>query len=177
VLAHETVVGEIEAARDVLDRFGVANRLRHVGEYVWRGGTLRLHIDPEPEWDQGNRPPSVWYELSAHWPAPVFEPLASPDHALARADNPVLEGRWIRGNVGYALRIGLDLRVPSAIFVRSDRPLSNVPFLRRPQATVEHALAADLATYVDWFLDTCAPVPQAIQTAARRLREYGLDAA
>jgi hypothetical protein len=162
--------GPIDAAREVLDRFGVAARLRHVGEYIWRGGTLRLEVD-----DGGSRPPSLCYELRAQWAAPIFEPLPSPEQALTRASRPVLEGRWIRGTAGYVLRIGLDLGAPAAIFVRSDRPLSNVPFLHRPQAVVEHALAADIAAYVEWFLDTCEPVPQAIQAAAQRLRKCGLE--
>ena len=169
MLAHDTAVGAIDAARDVLDRFGIPNRLRHIGEYVWRGGTLLLHIE-----DDGNRPPCVSYELSAQWPAPIFEPLASPGAGLVPAASPVLEGRWIRGNAGYVVRIGLDLRVPSALFIRSERPLSNVPFLRRPTAVVESALAADLAVYADWFLDTCVPVPEAVHSAAQRLRQYGL---
>jgi hypothetical protein len=171
VLAHETALGAIDAARDVLDRFGVANRLRHIAEYVWRGGTLRLEVE-----DENSRPLCVSYELLAHWPAPIFEPLASPTQALVPAESPVLEGRWVSGRAGYVLRIGLDLRVPSTIFIRSDRPLSNVPFLHRSTARVESALAADLAAYVEWFLDTCEPVPRAVQAAAQRLRQYGLDA-
>jgi hypothetical protein len=170
VLAHDPAVGAIDAAREVLDRFGVANRLRHIGEYVWRGGTMLLHVE-----DEDSRPPCVSYELSAHWPAPIFEPLASPAPGLVPGANPVLEGRWMRGRAGYVLRIGLDLRVPSAIFIRSDRPFSNVPFLHRSDALVESALAADLAAYAGWFLDTCLPVPQAIQAATQRLRQYGLD--
>lgn len=170
MLAHETAVGAIDAARDVLDRVGVPNRLRHISEYVWRGGTFLLHIE-----DDGIRPPCVSYELCAHWPAPIFEPLPSPAPALVSADCPVMEGRWIRGSAGYALRIGLDMRVPSAIFIRSDRPLSNVPCLHRPEALVESALAADLAAYAQWFLDTCLPVPQAIQVAKQQLRQFGLD--
>jgi len=170
VLAHETAVGALDAARGVLDRFGVAGRLRHISEYVWRGGTFRLEME-----DDGIRPLCVSYELSAHWPAPFFEPLAGPAAALVPADCPVLEGRWIRGSAGYVLRIGLDLRVPSAIFIRSDRPLSNVPFLHRPDALVENALSADLAAYADWFLDTCVPVPQAALAAAQQLRQHGLE--
>ena len=95
--------------------------------------------------------------------------------AAVPAATPVLEGRWTRGSVGYVLRIGLDLRVPSALFIRSDRPLSNVPFLGRPSAVVESALAADLAVYADWFLDSCVPVPEAVHSAVQRLRQYGLD--
>jgi hypothetical protein len=170
VLAHDTAVGTIETAREVLDRFSVAGRLRHIGEYVWRGGTLRLEVD-----DNGDGPSSVGYALTAHWAAPIFEQLPSPEQGLTRGKDPVLEGRWIRGRAGYVLRIGLDLDVPSAIFIRSDRPLSNVPFLRRPQAVVEHALAADLTAYVEWFLDRCKPVPQAAQAAAQQLSQYGLN--
>jgi len=87
-----------------------------------------------------------------------------------------MEGRWIRGSAGYVLSIGLDLRVPSAIFIRSGRPLSNVPFLHRPTALMESAPAADLAAYVEWFLDTCEPVPGAVEAAAQRLRQHGLSA-
>jgi hypothetical protein len=163
-----SVVG---AARAVLDRYGVAGRLHHVGEYIWRGGTLRLELEAAD-----NRPPSVWYELRAQWAAPIFDPLPTPPPALTRADWPVLEGRWIRGSAGYVLRIGLDLGVPSAICIRSDRPLSNVPFLNRPRALVDQALGADVAAYVDWFLDTCQPVPQVARAAAQRLHQYGLEA-
>jgi hypothetical protein len=170
VLAHETTVGSIDVARDVLDRFGVPGRLRHIGEYVWRGGSLHFKID-----DERNRPPSVCYELRADWAAPIFERLPSPRQALAPANDPVPEGRWIRGQAGYLLRIGLNLGAPAAIFIGSQRPLSTVPFLNRPHTHVEHALAGDLTAYVDWFLDTCEPVPRAAQAAARRLREYGLE--
>jgi len=117
----------------------------------------------------------VSYELSAQWPAPIFEPLASPVPALAPAANPVVEGRWIRASAGYVLRIGLDLRVPSALFIRSARPLSTVPFLNRPDSLVENALAADLVAYAEWFLNTSVPVPQAVQAAAQRLHQYCLD--
>lgn len=170
MLAHETAVGAIAAGREVLDRFGVADRLKHISEFVWRGGTLRFEAK-----DDDRHPPIVCYELRAQWRAAVYEPLGSPQQALTRAESPVVEGRWTRGTAGYLLRIGFDLAVPSAIFIHSDRPLSNVPFLHRPHELVLQALSADLAAYVDWFLDTCPPVPQAANAAAQQLRRFGLD--
>jgi len=45
-----------------------------------------------------------------------------------------------------------------------------------PAPLVESALAADLAAYVEWFLDTCEAVPGAVEAAAQRLRQHGLSA-
>jgi hypothetical protein len=103
--------------------------------------------------------------------------LPSPEQGLRRGTDPVLEGRWVSGSAGYVLRIGLDLDVPSALFIRSERPLSNVPFLRRPQAVVEQALSTDLTAYVEWFLNTRQTVPQATRLAARRLVQCRLEPA
>lgn len=89
---------------------------------------------------------------------------------------PVLEGRWVRGSRGYELRVGIDLSTPSAVYIRSQRLLSLVPFLCRPAAQVEEALNAELAGYVDTFLGQFQPVPQAAALDAQRLRQLGLAA-
>jgi hypothetical protein len=47
--------------------------------------------------------------------------------------------------------------------------VSHVPFLSRPAEQVEHALNAELRTYVNAFLDHFQPVPQAAAADARRL--------
>jgi hypothetical protein len=146
--------------RDVLDRFGVPDRLLHVRRYVWRGGTLSFQ----------HAVADVYYELEAHWDAPVLEALESPVHqGIVQASKPVAEGRWIRGTARYLLQIGIDLSVPSAIYIKaSSRLQSFVPFLARPREQVEHAIDADLNAYVNTFLNTCRSVPEATQADAER---------
>jgi hypothetical protein len=146
--------------RDVLDRFGVPDRLQHVRRYVWRGGTLRFQ----------HAPAQIYYELEAHWDAPVLEPMGSPErNGIVKAAKPVAEGRWTRGTARYLLQIGIDLAVPSAIFIKaSSRLQSFVPFVARRPDQVELAIDADLAAYVNSFLSTCRPVPEAIQADAQR---------
>ena len=63
MLPAEVEVASVAAARQVLDRFGLASRLEHVRQFVWRGGALRLQVDDA----------SVWYELSAQWVTAVLE--------------------------------------------------------------------------------------------------------
>jgi hypothetical protein len=50
-----------------------------------------------------------------------------------------------------------------------------VPFVQRSRAEVEHALAADLAAYVDWFLSACATVPAAAESARQTLQRLDLS--
>jgi hypothetical protein len=68
------------------------------------------------------------------------------------------------------LRVGIDLAVPSAIYVRGDRLHSFVPFRGRPSDQVEVALQNDLTAYVHAFLSTRRPVPEARAADARQLR-------
>ena len=149
----------VEQARQVLDGFDVPNRLEHVRRYVWRDGTLRFVVD------DGH----ACYQLEAHWPAAVLEPLSSGAGLLTRRAS-VVEGIWVRGTAGYVLRVGIDLAVPSAIYVRGDRLHSFVPFRGRPSDQVEVALQNDLTAYVHAFLSTRRPVPEARAADARQLR-------
>jgi hypothetical protein len=151
---------QAEEARAVLDRFRVADRLEHIRRFVWREGSLRLQSDGR----------SVYYELEAHWPTAVLEPSPSPpDAGLERRSTPVVEGRWVRGVTGYVLRVGIDLAVPSAIFVRARGLSSFVPYAGRATDEVEQALHHDLTAYVNSFLSTSRPVPEARQLASRTL--------
>jgi hypothetical protein len=145
----------------------VPERLVHVRDFVWRGGALCFQAG-----DGVVR--TVGYSLSAEWDAAVLDPVASNAPGIQPASAALVDGRWVRRTAGYHLRVGIDLAVPSAIAIRSDRLLSSVPFLNRPADEVEHALAADLAAYVAWFLDACQPVPVAGEAAARRLHELQL---
>lgn len=159
--------------RAILDEFDVGGRLRHIREFVWRGGAIQLHVNHRED----GQALDVSYALTAEWPAPVLEQEPSPaSHALVGSRQPVLDGRWIRGTRGYELRVGVTLSTPSAIYLRSQRLLALVPFLSRPVAQVEEALNAELTTYVDTFLSQSQPVPHATAIDAQRLRQLGLAA-
>jgi hypothetical protein len=153
----------VSEAREVLDRFAVPARLEHVRRYVWREGSLRLLVD-----ERAPRLARVYYELEAHWPTARLQELPG-NAGLEAFSTPVVEGRWVRGTHGYLLRVGIDLAVPSGIAVRSRLLQSIVPFLARPAAQVEAALQTDLDAYVDTFLSTCQPVPEARAADSRRL--------
>jgi hypothetical protein len=160
----------IQAARDILDRFGVAQRLQHVRRYIWRGGTLGFRVDA-----RSSRPPDVYYELTAEWEAPLLERQAVPANGhIELATKPVAEGRWVRAKAGYALRVGIDLAVPIAIYVRGARRESFVPFVDRPHDLVEHAIDADMTAYINAFLSRSRPVPEASAADAARLRKLGI---
>jgi hypothetical protein len=156
----------VAQARLVLDGFDVPSRLEHVRRYVWRDGTLRFVVDDG----------QACYQLEAHWPAAVLEPIASAA-GLELSDAPVVEGKWVRGTAGYVLRVGIDLAVPSAIYVRGDRLHSYVPFRGRPSDQVEQALQNDLTTYVHAFLSARRPVPEARAADARQLRRIAISVA
>jgi hypothetical protein len=157
----------VEEARQVLDRFDVPNRLEHVRRYVWRDGTLRFQIDQHPL-----RPSTVYYQLEAYWPTMILAPLPGGPDGLEHTRTPVVEGRWVRGTTGYVLRVGIDLAVPSAIYIRSRALQSFVPFVGRPADQVEHALQNDLTAYVNVFLSTCRPVPEARAADAKRVDKH-----
>lgn len=158
-------VGTIRA---ILDDFDVGGRLRHIREFIWRGGTLQLRADRR----HAEQVFDVSYALTAEWPAAVLERPPSPTGSgLESWQRPVLEGRWVPGRSGYELRVGIDLAVPSVIYIRSQRVLSHVPFVGRPRVHVEDALNVELAAYVNAFLSRCQPVPQAAALDAQRLRE------
>jgi hypothetical protein len=163
----------VGSVRAILDEFDVGGRLRYIRDFVWRGGTIQLRAEP----GQTGRTLDIAYALTAEWAAAVLEREAPPGgNDLAVSERPVLEGRWVRGSSGYALRIGIDLAVPSAMYIRSQRLLSHVPFLGRPAAQVEHALNQELTAYVNTFLARLHPVPEAAAIDARRLRGLGLAA-
>ena len=157
-------IGSVALAREVLDRFAVAARLQHVRQFVWRGGNLRLEVS-----DSGAH---IFYALVARWPDAILE--GEDNAALVPVNRAAVDGRWVRGESGYALSAGIDLAVPSAIAIRSDRHASFVPFHARPDAEVERALDADLSAYVQHFLSSCLTVPQATAAGAERLRRLGL---
>ena len=163
-------VASIEAARQVLDRFAIGPRLQHVRQFVWRGGSLRFCVE-----EDGRRLPNVYYALVAEWDTAILEDVALP--GLARTRGALVEGRWTRTRTGYELRAGIDLGVPSAIYIQSERHSSFVPFLGRPSGQVEQAVEADLAGYASTFLNTYLPVPQAAAAGAARLRQLGLTTA
>lgn len=156
----------LNQARDVLDSFDVPGRLLHVRNFVWRGGELHLRTAPSVSAVSAGK--DVYYELRAEWDAPVLAEVAARP-GLAAARSAVVEGQWMRGQTGYVLRLGIDSAVPSAIYIRAGRILASIPFAQRPPAQVESALAADLAAYVDRFLNRCLPVPQARANAAAKL--------
>ncbi len=157
------------ALRATLDAFHVAGRLRYVRDFVWRGGELRLEISEVPALD-------IAYALSARWPAAVLERAPAGAIGMEGWDNPVLEGQWVRGTSGYELRVGVDLRAPSAMYVRSSGLLSHIPFLGRSPADVESALQGELELYARWFISHCDPVPRAASAQQQRLRKLGLAA-
>jgi hypothetical protein len=166
--ALEVTPTGLALAHQVLDRFDLGARLQHVRQFVWRGGSLRLEMS-QKEKSFGTQ---VCYALVARWPDAILQ--GDDVAALVRTNGTVVDGRWVRGESGYALRAGIDLAVPSAIAIRSDRHASFIPFHARPPAEVERALEADLAAYVQQFLATCPTVPQAVAAGAERLRRLGL---
>jgi hypothetical protein len=163
----------VETLRAILDGFDIGGRLQYIREFVWRGGTLQLCAERR---DAG-RTLDVAYALVAEWAAAVLEPDSAPRTAgLVAWRQPVLEGRWVRGSNGYVLRVGIDLSVPSAIYIRSWRLLSHVPFTGRAAAQVEETLNLELSAYVSTFLSRDRPVPEAAALDAQRLRSLGLAA-
>ena len=88
----------------------------------------------------------------------------------------VVDGRWVRGSKGYDVCVGIDLAIPSLIYVRSPVFSSYVSFLGRPPAQVEDRLNVELTVYVNTFLSQCQPVPQATALDADRLRRLGVAA-
>ncbi|HEV7664555.1 MAG TPA: hypothetical protein VGQ62_13535 [Chloroflexota bacterium] len=161
------LVSSPSAAREVLDSFSVPARLRHVRDFIWRGGDIALHLDTATCAE-------VFYELYADWDTAILAPTPGAV-GLESAHRAVVEGQWRRARAGYVLRVGINFNAPSVIHIWAGRPLASVPFLRRPPATVEGALAADLGRYVEWFLDHCVPVPQARASASEQLARLHLS--
>jgi hypothetical protein len=175
---HARELSSADAGRAVLDQFGIANRLQHVRRFIWRGGHLTFEVQARDE------RASVWYQLQATWPAPILDRSvgeAPPNtetspktNALRRAAEPIVEGRWSLGSRGYLLRVGIDLAIPSAIFIRAARFEAFVPYMGRPPAQVDQAVDASLTSYINGFLDAARPVPEAEAADAERLRRLGL---
>jgi hypothetical protein len=166
VLPEHNDVSSAVALRAILDEFNVGGRLRYIRDFVWRGGTLQVEVN---ELD-------VAYALAARWPAAVLERGPARETGLLNWENPVIEGRWVRGTSGYDLRVGIDARAPSALYVRASGLLSHVPFLGRSPADVEAALQRELELYAGWFVGHCEPVPRAAGNQQQRLRQLGLAA-
>jgi hypothetical protein len=153
--------------RGALDRYDVGGRLRYIREFIWRGGGLGLEVTR----GEDDQVLGVYYVLKAEWPAAVLESApAAPGTATWRS--PVVEGRWLAGTHSYVLWVGIDLRVPSAISVRSQGFVSEVPFAGRPARQVEQALGAELTRYVNAFLDHFQTVPQAAAADAEQMKRH-----
>jgi hypothetical protein len=166
VLPDRFDLSSADAVRTVLDRYDIGGRLQYIREFVWRGGALDLRVSRGSDGQMLN----VWYALRAEWPAAVLERENEPaSQGLVSWRSPVVEGRWVRGTNRYELRVGIDLCVASAIYIRSQGFDSHVPFLGRHPEQVEHALNAELSTYMNAFLDHFQPVPQAADLEAQRL--------
>jgi hypothetical protein len=170
VLPERVDLTSVEAVRAVLDGYDVGGRLQHIREFIWRGGALNLQADHGPD----TRVLNVRYELRAEWAAAVLERPTRTTRGLAAWDSPVVEGRWVRGRKRYELRVGIDLAVPSAIYIRSLGFVAHVPFHGRLPDLVESALNAELTAYVDAFLNHFQSVPQAVALDAQRLHRLQL---
>jgi len=129
---------QVDEARQVLDRFAVAERLQHIRQFVWRGGTLRFFAQAD----------CAFYELHAQRQAKVLEPTSATAPGLERTSAPIVEGRWVQRMADEVLRVGIDLAVPSAIFLRTVGLRVLVPYVGRPAEQVEHAIQAELNAYV-----------------------------
>lgn len=160
------------ALRAILDQFDIGGRLLHIRDFIWRGGTLELRTG-------AGKTLAVEYALRASWPCAVLEPAAEPIASrLVSVRQPVIEGRWVRGSNGYELCVGVDVAVPTAIYIRSrQRLLSHVPFVARTTWQVETALNGELTACAEAFLRHQRPVPEATALDARRLHELELDLA
>jgi hypothetical protein len=137
---------QLEEAQNVLDRFAIAERLQHIRRFVWRGGTLRF----------ATHGACAFYELEVQRQRSVLEPTPAARPGLERTTTPVVEGRWVQRSTSHVLRVGIDLAVPSAIFIRADRFHAFVPYAHRTRAEVERALQAELSAYVSGVLDSAA---------------------
>jgi hypothetical protein len=158
------------ALRAVLDRYDVGGRLQHVREFVWRGGQLQFVAGQS----RAGAVPDVWYQLSAEWPTAVLERRTDAGTALIGMDQPIVEGRWVRGSRRYELRVGIDMAVPTAIYVRSSVFTSHVPVVGRLDSDVELRLQRELDAYVEHFLGRHRTVPDATEVDAAELRRLGL---
>ena len=173
MLSDHVDVNSIDTLRGILDRVDVGRRLQHIRAFIWRGGLLQVRADGGRRTHLLN----VCYALMAEWAAPVVErPTQAEGSGLVSWHRPVVDGRWVRGRKGYELCVGIDLAIPSVIYVRSPVFSSYVPFLGRPPAQVEDCLNVELTVYVNTFLSHCQPVPQAAALDADRLRRLGLAA-
>ena len=155
-----------DVLRAILDQFEIAGRLLHIRDFVWRGGALELRRDT-------SRTLALEYALAASWPCAVLErSQESISGGLVSVRQPVIEGRWVCGSNGYELRIGIDVAVPAAIYIRThERLLSHVPFVGRPAWQVAAALNGELTAYADAFLAHSQTVPDATERDAQRLRD------
>ena len=148
-----------------LEQVGVRKRLEDVRDFVWRGGEVSFQAQPG----------SVGYLLSAAWETAVLEPAREPG-LVAWHGAQVIDGCWRRRRTGYWLRVAIDRHVLTAISVVAPGVRLYVPFLERSPDQVAQALDIQLAQYGQTFLDTCLPVPQAIEAAQAQLRAHGLIA-
>jgi hypothetical protein len=149
--------------RAILDQVGVRKRLEDIRDYLWRGGEVTFE----------SQPAAVGYVLSAAWDTAVLEPTTEPG-LVAWHGAQVIDGCWRRRRTGYALRVGIDIHVLTAISITAPGVRLYVPFLDRSCEEVAHALDIQLAEYGQTFLDACLPVPQAMAAAQAELRAHGL---
>ena len=158
--------------RAMLDGFDVAERLRYIRDFIWRGGTLEFGAgrlaDTGPALDAG-------YVLIAQWPAAAFErTTVAHSSSIVPSEASVVDGRWVRTSAGYELRVGINLAAPSAIYIRAPGFSSLVPIVGRSVEQVEVGLQTELGAYSETFLSRYPTVPQAIAFARRRLDQLGL---
>ncbi len=158
--------------RAMLDGFEVDRRLRYVRDFIWRGGELQFCAGTSARSD---RTPDAGYALIAQWPAAAFEQTqAAHSTSLAPRSRPVVDGRWVRGSAGYELRVGIDLAAPTAIYIRAQAFASLVPIANRSADQVRDRVQAEIAAYVELFLNHHRTVPEATALARRRLDSLGL---
>ena len=157
----------------MLDGFDVAERLRYIRDFIWRGGTLEFGADrsgdPGQTLDAG-------YALIAQWPVAAFErTTVAHSTSLVPSDASVVDGRWVRTSAGYEIRIGINLAAPSAIYIHAPGFSSLVPIVGRSVEQVEDRLQTELGAYTEAFLSRYHSVPEAAALARQRLDELGLS--
>jgi hypothetical protein len=170
MLPDPQVLDAVAAARTTLDDFNVGGRLQHIREFVWRGGNLRLRVGASGGVEQRL---DVAYTLTAQWPAATFTRSVDTP-GLLPVRGTAIDGRWVRAMRGYVLSVGVDLGVPSALYIRSPIFTSYVPVAGRAAEEVERRVHVELEEYVTRFLSRYPTVPDAEAQDRQELRRRGL---